>query len=194
MTLTLAFTNARLWSKTPSRINPYKEYTFEFPQDHNALGVIDSKIAIIGTKDEVLSKCNGKTIIIDAKNGMLLPGFTDCHVHFLDGGFRLLSLNLRNCKSKEEFIKTLKEYAAKRPSGSWILGGNWNHQKWNGELPDKTWIDDVTPENPIWLNRSDGHMYLANSLAMSIATVGAHTPDKEGGTIVRFENGDPTGM
>ena len=81
-----------------------------------------------------------------------------------------------------------------QPPGKWILGGDWDHQQWSGHLPDKTWIDEVSLENPVWLNRSDGHMYLANSMALQMAGVCQDTPDVEGGTIVQFENGERTGI
>ena len=125
---------------------------------------------------------------------MLLPGFTDSHVHFLDSGIRLLSVKLRQCTSKEAFTEALKEHIKTREAGSWIVGGDWDHHMWGGQLPDKTWVDAVSPQHPVWVNRMDGHMYLANSVAMEMAGVHAGTPEVEGGEIVRFSDGSPTGV
>ena len=74
------------------------------------------------------------------------------------------------------------------------MNGNWDHENWGGELPRRDWIDAVTPNNPVWINRLDGHMALANSLALENAGVDADSPDIEGGEIVRDESGSPTGV
>ena len=81
------------------------------------------------------------------------------------------------------------------PRGEWIVDGNWDEQKWSPvELPTHDWIDAVTPNNPVWVQRSDGHMMLANALAMKLAGVDRNTPDVLGGTIVRDAQGNPTGI
>jgi hypothetical protein len=125
---------------------------------------------------------------------MVVPGFIDSHVHFVDGGFRLASVQLRDAKTPEEFIRRIRNYAATLPPGTWITGGDWDHQGWGGELPTRAWVDSVTPGNPLWIARLDGHMSLANSLALKAAGVTRDTKDVEGGTIVRDANGHPTGI
>ena len=132
--------------------------------------------------------------MIDAQNGMLLPGFTDCHCHFLDAGLRLLSVQLRDAKSREQFTDRVARMASELPAGTWITGGDWDHQQWGGTLPEKSWIDAVTPNHPVWLNRMDGHMSLANSLALKITGVSRHTSEVPGGEIVRERDGTPTGI
>ncbi len=62
------------------------------------------------------------------------------------------------------------------------------------ELPRRDWIDEVTPDNPVWVYRLDGHMALANSVALELAGVDARTPDIDGGEIVRDADGLPTGL
>ena len=86
------------------------------------------------------------------------------------------------------------EFSTGLASGEWILVGTWDHENWGGELPRRDWIDAVTPENPVWINRLDGHMGLANSLALELAGVDADTPDVAGGEIVRDPDGRPTGI
>src|SRR5207247_7214934 len=134
------------------------------------------------------------TRIIDANGAMLVPGFIDSHVHFMDGGFGLTSVQLRDAKTKEEFVRLIKEHAARLPKGAWMLEGNWDHQNWGGELPRKEWIDSVTPNTPVFIQRLDGHMSLANSLALRAAGVTSATKDVAGGTIVRDDHGEPTGV
>jgi predicted amidohydrolase YtcJ len=134
------------------------------------------------------------TRVIDAKGQMLVPGFHDAHVHFIDGGFRLASVQLRDAKTPAEFVARIKAFAATVPKGTWITGGDWDHQQWGGELPQRAWIDSVTPDNPVWVNRLDGHMSLANSAALRAAGVSRATVDVDGGTIVRDAAGEPTGI
>ncbi|PNY01951.1 amidohydrolase ytcj-like protein, partial [Trifolium pratense] len=78
--------------------------------------------------------------------------------------------------------------------GSWILGGGWNNDLWGGDLPAACWIDDVTPNNPVWLSRTDGHMGWANSVALTLAGITNLTDNPRGGTIMRTSGGEPTGL
>jgi predicted amidohydrolase YtcJ len=126
---------------------------------------------------------------------MVTPGLMDGHVHFSSGGFQLASVDLRSSASPAEFIQRLKDYAARLKPGEWITGGDWDHERWTGApLPRRDWIDSVTPDNPVFVNRLDGHMGLANSLALKAARVSAATPDEAGGTIVRDADRTPTGI
>src|SRR5688572_7767119 len=134
------------------------------------------------------------TRIIDARGMMLVPGFIDTHVHFLSGGFGLASVQLRDARTPAEFVARIKAYAARLPPGAWITEGNWDHEQWGGELPRRDWIDSVTPNNPVWINRLDGHMNLGNSLALRAAGITRQTADVPGGTIVRGPDGEPTGV
>ena len=158
--LTTAFINARIWGP-PALKTKFKtsKESSDIPPKADALGVVGNKIAIIGKEEEIRKYCNTDTRIIDAKRGMLIPGFTDSHCHFLDGGYRLLSVQLRHCKSEEQFKRTLSEFVKGVAPGEWVIGGDWDHQLWGGVLPTRKWIDDVSPRNPVWLNRLDGHMY-----------------------------------
>jgi len=134
------------------------------------------------------------TRVVDAKGMMVVPGFIDSHVHFISGGFGLSSVQLRDAKTPAEFIRRIKAYAATVPAGTWITEGKWDHEQWGGELPRRDWIDSVTPNNPVWINRLDGHMGLANSAALRAAGVDASSSDIAGGTIVRSADGAPTGI
>jgi predicted amidohydrolase YtcJ len=106
----------------------------------------------------------------------------------------LASVQLRDARTPEEFISRIKGFAATVQPGTWITGGDWDHQNWGGELPQSAWIDSVTPDNPVWINRLDGHMALANGAAMRAAKVPATGGDVAGGTITRDPAGHPSGI
>jgi len=178
----LAVVNARVW--TGDRSRPWAD----------AIAVDGERIAMVGSSAEVRKAATNATDVVDARGMMLVPGFIDAHVHFLVGGFGLASVQLRDAKSRDEFVRRITEYARTLPPGAWITNGDWDHEQWGGALPRRDWIDAVTPNNPVWINRLDGHMALANSAALRAAGVDASTNDIAGGTIVRDEKGAPTGI
>jgi predicted amidohydrolase YtcJ len=160
-----------------------------------ALAVKGNKIAAVGSNAEIRGLIGPQTKIIDAKGRLVLPGFNDSHVHFLDGGMGLSSVDLRDAKSPQEFVNRIRDFAKNLPKGRWVLNGNWDHENWNPAiLPTRQMIDAVTPDNPVFINRLDGHMSLANSLALKLAGVDRNTKDVEFGEIVKDGNGDPTGV
>ena len=131
---------------------------------------------------------------VDFGGHFVMPGFIDNHVHFLDGGAGLASVDLRDAATPEEFTKRIADYAQSLPQGRWVLNGNWDHEWWGGELPRKEWIDAVTVDTPVFVHRLDGHMALANSAALKLAGVDATTATPDGGEIVRDASGQPTGI
>ena len=149
---------------------------------------------MVGSSAEVRKAATNATTVIDGRGAMVTPGFIDAHIHFLIGGFGLSSVQLRDAKTPAEFVKRIADYVKTIPAGAWIRNGDWDHEQWGGELPRRDWIDAVTPDNPVWINRLDGHMSLANSAALRAAGVGASTADVDGGTIVRDASGAPTGI
>ena len=159
-----------------------------------ALAITDDRITAVGSNAEIRSLAGQHTRVIDAKGGLVVPGFIDSHVHFLAGGMNLASVQLRDARTRDDFIARIKAFAATVPAGTWITGGDWDHQNWGGELPQRSWIDSVTPNNPVWINRLDGHMALANSAAMRAASVPMSGGDVSGGTITRDANGQPAGI
>jgi hypothetical protein len=179
---TLAILNARVWTGNPRQ--PWAE----------AVAVRGERLAAVGSTEEVRGLVGSGTRVIDAKGRFLVPGFNDAHVHFIDGGHRLASVQLRDAKTPAEFTARLKAFAATVPKGTWITGGDWDHELWGGELPRREWIDAVTPDHPVWVNRLDGHMSLANSAALRAAGVTAATQEVSGGNIVRGPGGEPTGI
>ena len=180
-TITQAIVNAKVW--TGDSANP----------DAQAVAIAGDRIAAVGTDEDVRRLAAGAEIV-DAGAQFVVPGFIDAHVHFLDGGQRLASVQLRDARTPEEFTARIAAFVKTVPAGTWITGGDWDHQLWGGELPRRDWIDALTPDHPVWVNRLDGHMALANSAALRAAGVDRGVKDVNGGEIVRGARGEPTGL
>ena len=179
----LLIVNARVWTGVPS--TPEAE----------AVAVVGGRIAAIGTTADVSAWRGEGTRVIDAGGARVLPGFNDSHVHFMGGGLQLDNVDLRQAPSPQEFTRLIGERVQKTPAGEWVLGGDWDDQLWDPPaLPTRQLIDPVSPATPVFVNRFDGHMAVANSLALKLAGVTAATPNPPGGVIVRDAAGNPTGL
>jgi len=178
----LVITDGRIWTG-----NSYQPWA-------RAMAIVNDTIAAIGEVDEIDEMINSDTQVVKVTGHTIIPGFIDAHIHFLELGQTLTSVQLRDAKTPEEFAERIKNYASTIKSGEWVLGGTWDHENWGGELPRKEWIDEAIPDNPVWVGRLDGHMGLANSLALQLAGVTSETEDIEGGEIVRDNRGNPTGI
>ncbi len=162
----------------------------------DAVAIFGNRIAALGSTPEIRRLAGPKTRVLDAGQKVVLPGFNDAHVHFLTGGFSLSNVDLRDAKSPDEMAQRLGDYVKKVSKGRWILGGDWDHERWpRAPLPTRELIDAATPDHPVFVNRLDGHMALANSLALKLAGVTSQTQDPPGGVIVRDpKTGEPTGI
>lgn len=161
-----------------------------------AVAVTGNRIAAVGSDKEAAGWIDAHTKVIDAQGRLLLPGFNDSHVHFLSGGFQLASVDLRDARTPEEFSRRIAAFAAKQPKGRWIQGGDWDHELWPGApLPRRDWIDTATADTPVFVNRLDGHMALANTAALKLAGITRDTKSPDGGLIVTDPaTGEPTGV
>jgi predicted amidohydrolase YtcJ len=161
-----------------------------------AIAIRGNKIIAVGTNESIQRLTAASTKKIDAQGRVILPGFNDSHVHFLQGGRQLSSVDLRDAKTPQEFAARIAKYASTQPQGTWITGGDWDHENWPGTpLPTKELIDAGTPDHPVFVNRLDGHMAVANTAALRLAGVTKETPDPDGGFIVRDPaSREPTGM
>ncbi|MBZ5522303.1 MAG: amidohydrolase [Acidobacteriia bacterium] len=179
----LIVTNAKIWTVDPSK-----------PQAE-ALAVWRDRIVAVGTNAEVNAWRGPFTKVYDAHGALLLPGFNDAHVHFVDGGDHLKQVQLKDTKTPQEFARRIAERAALTPKGEWVTGGDWDEQQWTpANLPTKELIDPVAPDTPVWVNRYDGHESLANSVLLKMAGIDSKTPDPPGGEIVHDAQGNPTGV
>jgi predicted amidohydrolase YtcJ len=160
-----------------------------------AVAVIGDRFVAVGSRADIDLWRGPQTKVIDAGGKLLLPGFNDAHVHFIQGGAQLVQVDLVDAATPEEFAKRIVAQVKKTPKGEWILGGRWDETKWpKPELPTKDLVDPVTGDIPLFVERYDGHEALANSVAMKLAGVDAKTPDVPGGVIMRDASGDPTGV
>jgi len=173
-----------------------KVYTLD-PQKPwaQAIAIRRGKIQAVGRDEEVERYRGIGTKRIDAGGKLVLPGFTDCHIHFLDGSLNLGRADLEGAKDPAEIQERLRAYAAKHPDDAWILGHGWNYAMFGQEiLPHKKYLDGLFPERPVFLDGYDGHTYWANSKAMFLAGIGKETPNPPNGEIVHDpQTGEPTG-
>src|SRR5213596_2594180 len=160
------------------------------------VAIAAGKILAVGDSAAIARYVGSRTQVIHAHGGLVIPGLADGHTHFIGGGFQLASVDLRNAATPQEFIRRLREYARSLKPGEWITGGDWDHTLWPGQpLPRHEWIDSVTPANPVFVNRLDGHEALANAAAMRAARVTRDTPTPPGGEILRdAKTGEPIGI
>ncbi len=175
-------TNAVIW--TGNTQQPYAQ----------AMALVGDSIIAIGAHEEIKELKDVSTELVNAEGNFITPGFIDTHVHLMMGGNALLSVELRDANTPEEFTKRIASYANTLKDGQWILEGNWDHTLWGGELPNKEWIDKYTEDKPVALYRLDGHMILANSAALKIAGINKNTSKIESGEIVRNADGTPSGI
>jgi len=179
----LILTNGDIWIGDDNAVGP------------QAVAIAGGKIVSLGTSDEIASYRGPNTQVIDLKGAFAMPGFIDNHTHFVEGGFSLLGISLREAKDEAEFARLIGDKAREIPKGAWITGGNWDHESWPMQrLPTRQLIDPVTPQTPVFVDRLDGHMALANTFVLKLAKITRDTADPPGGQIVRDGKGEPTGL
>jgi hypothetical protein len=179
----LIITHAKIW--TVDKNHP----------EAQAVAILGDRIVAVGSSADIDQWRGPNTRVIDAAGKLLLPGFNDAHVHFIDGGASLDRVQLNDATSPQEFAHRIAEQSKKINKGEWVLGGEWDETKWTPpNLPTKELIDKLTPDTPVFVTRYDGHESLANSIVLRMAGITAKTPDPPGGVIVRDAQGNPTGV
>lgn len=181
-TADLIVTHARVWTGDARRPNA------------EAIAIIGDRIVGVGSSADIDRWRGATTDVVDAGGRRVLPGFNDAHVHFAAGADQLVSVDLRDAGSPEEFARRIVERARSQP-GEWVLGGRWDERTWSPpQVPSRGWIDDGTNGTPVLVMRVDGRQALANAAALGRAGITEHTQDPPGGSIVRDANGFPTGL
>ncbi len=174
--------NARIYT-----VNPQQTWA-------EALAISGEKIIAVGSTNEIQKYRNASTKIIDAQSHFVLPGFVDCHIHFMDGSMGLTRVDLNDAKTVTEIQKRVKDYAESHLQEPWITGMGWTYPTFGpSALPNKKILDDVVPTRPVYLVAFDGHSSWANSKALQMAGITRETPDPPNGKIVRNEKGEATG-
>src|SRR5713101_921242 len=178
----IIITNARIYT-----VNPQQKWA-------EAIAIRGDKIVAVGERNQVEALRSPATKVIDAGQRLLLPGFTDCHIHFMDGSLGLTRVDLNGATTVAEIQKRVKAYADAHLKEPWIQGMGWTYPTFAPTgLPNKKTLDDVVPDRPVYLIAFDGHSSWANSKALAMAGINRNTPDPPNGKIVRDENGDATG-
>ncbi|HEU5337301.1 MAG TPA: amidohydrolase, partial [Terriglobales bacterium] len=159
-----------------------------------ALAIRGGNIVAVGSAADIEKYRGPSTRVIDAGGHLVLPGFTDCHIHFMGGSLSLEQINLDDLKTISAIQERVKKFAAAHPRDPWILGRGWSYDVFGAAaLPDKKFLDEVVPDRPVLLEGYDGHTYWANSKALAAAGITRNTPDPPNGKIVRDTKGEPTG-
>ena len=160
-----------------------------------AIAIRRDKIVAVGSSKEIEPYRGRATKVIDAGNRLVLPGFTDCHIHFLDGSLSLQRVHLDDAKDIPEIQRRVKAFADAHPNQPWVRGRGWTYPSVGPtNLPDKKYLDEVIPDRPVYLEAFDGHTWWANSKALQLAGITRETPNPPGGEIVRDpKTGEATG-
>jgi len=160
-----------------------------------AIAVRGDKILAVGGKAEISAYSGNGTRVIDAGGRLVLPGFTDCHMHFIDGSLSLTQVNLDDARTVAEIQQRVKDYAAAHPDLPWVEGRGWMYTAFSSSLPDKKYLDQIIPDRPVYLEGFDGHTWWANSKALQLAGITGATVDPAGGFFVRDpKTGEPDGV
>jgi predicted amidohydrolase YtcJ len=178
------FVNGKVWTVDAAK------------PEAQAIAVWRGRILKVGTDAEVKALAGPNTKVIDLGGRRVVPGFYDSHAHFLGGGQQLSRVDLKDAKDEAEFGRRLAEFDRKTPRDRWLVGGNWDHDRtFGGKLPTAAVVDKYVKDRPVFVRRYDGHMALANSVALKLAGVTPETKDVPGGVVDRLADGKtPSGV
>ena len=169
--------------------------SFHAMQRVEALAIVGDRLQAVGTENEILKLKGPQTQVINLDGHFVMPGFNDAHLHLASAGFRRLTVDLTGVKSLTEFRDRIRARVQTAEPGEWITGGGWDHTLWPvKELPSRWDIDEVTTDHPVFLQRVDGHIAVANTRALQLASISLASKDPEGGKIDRDLTGGPTGI
>jgi predicted amidohydrolase YtcJ len=166
-----------------------------------AVAITGGRIAAAGTSQTVARLVGPKTQVIDLKGRTVVPGFEDSHAHVLAVGFAHIDVRLVGAKTYAEVVQRVAAAARERKPGEWILGQGWHESKWSEApadavrgFPRHEALSVVTPDNPVVLERADGHAVLVNARALEQMAIAKDTAAPAGGEIIHDDLGNPTGV
>jgi predicted amidohydrolase YtcJ len=160
-----------------------------------AVAILGDRILEAGSNADILKLKGPQTQVIELAGHFVMPGFNDAHMHLASAGFEKLNVNLLGVKSLDEFRERLRARVDAAAPGEWITGAGWDETLWPVKaLPSRWDLDEVTTTHPVFLQRVDGHMAVANTRALQLASVNLASRDPLGGKIDRDESGAPTGI
>jgi predicted amidohydrolase YtcJ len=169
--------------------------SFHEIQRAEAMALRGDRILALGSDADILKLKGPATTVVDLKGHFVMPGFNDAHMHLTNAGFKKLTVDLTGTRSLEEFRERIRKRAATAGPMEWITGSGWDETLWPAkELPTRWDIDEVTTDHPVYMERIDGHVAVANTLALKLSRVTLASKDPEGGEIGRDATGEPNGI
>ena len=169
--------------------------SFHEIQRAQAMALRGDRILAVGSEADILKLKGTATTVVDLKGHFLMPGFNDAHMHLTNAGFKRLTVDLTGTRSLEEFRERIRKRVETAEPTEWITGSGWDETLWPvKEIPSRWDIDEVTLDHPVYLERIDGHVAAANTLALKLSRVTLASKDPEGGEIGRDSTGQPNGI
>ena len=169
--------------------------SFHEIQRAQALAVRGERILAVGGEADILKLKGPATTVVDLKGHFVMPGFNDAHMHLTNAGFKKLTVDLTGTKSLDEFRERIRQRVQTAEPMEWIVGSGWDETLWPvKDIPSRWDIDEVTSDHPVYMERIDGHVAVANTLALKLGRVTLASKDPEGGEIGRDSTGQPDGI
>ena len=160
-----------------------------------ALAIIGDRIVAVGARDEVMKMKGPDTKIVDLDGRFVMPGFNDAHMHLASAGLEKMNVNLVGSKTLDEFRDRLRAKCDAAGPGEWVVGEGWDETLWPVKVVPTRWdLDEVSGKHPVYLERVDGHIGVANTRALQLASVTVASKDPDGGKIDRDDSGTPNGI
>ncbi len=158
-----------------------------------AVAIKNNLILKVGSSIEIKKLAKKSTRFVDLEGKMVMPGINDAHIHFLSGSLGLNKINLNDCTTEQEALDSIAAFAKKNPTKKWITGMGWQYKIFKSGMPNKSSLDNIISDRPVFIEAYDGHSAWANSKALELAGINSETKFVGFGEIIKDENGQPTG-
>src|ERR1700735_3012256 len=183
------FVHANVYTGVPANAQ------FSSIRREEAIAVRGDRVQAVGKNVDMQKLKGPQTQIIDLGGHFAMPGFNDAHLHLADAGQQKLEVNLEGVKSLDELRQRVEAKVETAKGADWIVGGGWDETLWPVKaLPTRWDLDEISGGHPVFVYRVDGHLAVANTRALQLASITIASRDPQGGHIDRDENGQPTGL